>query len=269
MPARAARRARRAASRRPHGGPNCVYVACGRCAWTSAEPRVAEDNVLIAARLPHALIATLLACLIVAASAFSDGDPASDTLLGLSVFYPYAPTATSAQRTLNAETAAAKRAGLPIKVALIQAPTDLGVIPSLFAKPQKYADFLDQEISFQGKQKLLVVMANGYGTQGLPSASTRAVTALKPPAGKTSTDLAQAAIVAVAKLSAASGHPIKGVPGVPGNSSSSGGSSSTTPILIGLIIAAVLVAGALLLLRRRQAVGPAARAGASLEPSAT
>jgi hypothetical protein len=218
--------------------------------------------VPIATRLPHALLATLLASLVFAsllcpARAFADGDPASDTLLGLNVFYPYSPTAVPAQRTLNAETAAAKKAGFPIKVALIQAPTDLGVIPSLFGKPQKYADFLDQEISFQGKQRLLVVMANGYGTQGLPAPAVKAAAGLRPPAGKSSTDLAQAAIVAVAKLAEASGHPIKGVKGVPGGSSSGSGSSSTTPILIGLIVAAVLVAAALLVLRRRQAVGPA------------
>ena len=257
MPARAARRARRAASKRPHGGPNCVYVAYARCAWTSAWPRIAEDNVLIATRLPHALIAALLACLLIAPSAFADGDPASDTLLGQNVFYPYSPTATSAQRTLNAETAAAKKAGFPLKVALIQAPTDLGVIPSLFAKPQQYADFLDQEISFKGKQLLLVVMANGYGTEGLPPAATKAAAALRPPSGKTSTELAQAAIGAVAKLASAAGHPIKGVPGVPSSSTSTGSGSSTTPILIGLIVAAVLVAAGLVVLRRRQAVRPA------------
>jgi hypothetical protein len=212
--------------------------------------------VPIATRLPHALIAALLATLLFAAAAFADGDPASDTLLGQNVFYPYSPTAVSAQRTLNAETAAAKKAGVPIKVALIQAPTDLGVIPSLFGKPQQYADFLDQEISFKGKQLLLVVMANGYGTEGLPPAATKAAGALKPPAGKSSTDLAQAAIVAVDKLADAAGHPIKGVPGLPG-SSSAGGGSSTTPIVIGLIVAALLVTGAVLVLRRRQAVRPA------------
>ncbi len=59
------------------------------------------------------------------------------------------------QRPLNAETAAVKRAGFPIKVALIASPTDLGVIPNLFGRPQSYASFLDQEISFQGKQRLL------------------------------------------------------------------------------------------------------------------
>jgi hypothetical protein len=212
--------------------------------------------VPIATRLPHALIAALLATLLFAAAAFADGDPASDTLLGQNVFYPYSPTAVSAQRTLNAETAAAKKAGVPIKVALIQAPTDLGVIPSLFGKPQQYADFLDQEISFKGKQLLLVVMANGYGTEGLPPAATKAAGALKPPAGKSSTDLAQAAIVAVDELADAAGHPIKGVPGLPG-SSSAGGGSSTTPIVIGLIVAALLVTGAVLVLRRRQAVRPA------------
>jgi hypothetical protein len=212
--------------------------------------------VPIATRLPHALIAALLATLLFAAAAVADGDPASDTLLGQNVFYPYSPTAVSAQRTLNAETAAAKKAGVPIKVALIQAPTDLGVIPSLFGKPQQYADFLDQEISFKGKQLLLVVMANGYGTEGLPPAATRAAAALKPPAGKSSTDLAQAAIVAVDKLADAAGHPIKGVPGLPG-SSSAGGGSSTTPIVIGLIVAALLVTGAVLVLRHRQAVRPA------------
>ena len=45
-------------------------------------------------------------------------------------------------------TAKAKAEGFPVKVALIAAPTDLGVIPDLFGKPQPYAQFLDQEISF-------------------------------------------------------------------------------------------------------------------------
>jgi len=107
------------------------------------------------------------------------------------------------QRTLNHETAAAKRSGFPFKVALIAAPTDLGVIPDLFGKAQQYADFLDQEISFQGKQPLLVVMAAGYGTQGFAGPAKLAVRALHRPAGSTSADLARAAIVAVARLAAA------------------------------------------------------------------
>lgn len=187
--------------------------------------------------------------------ALGDGDPASDTLLGENVFYPYQPPVTgSVEQALNAETAAAKKAGFPIKVALIAAPVDLGVIPDLFGKPQEYADFLDQEISFQARQLLLVVMADGYGTQGLTGPAAAAVAGLRPPPGRTSTDLAQAAITVVARLAAASGHPLKDVPGVAGDSSAG---SSSTPLIIGLAVAALLVAAALLLLRRRQAVGPA------------
>ncbi|MGI8506333.1 MAG: hypothetical protein ACR2MK_05925 [Solirubrobacteraceae bacterium] len=208
-------------------------------------------------RLARMLTILLLGGLLAPAAALADGDPASDTLLGENVFYPYTPPVTiGVQRTLDRETAAAKRSGFPIKVALIAAPTDLGVIPDLFGKPQQYADFLDQEISFQGKQPLLVVMAAGYGTQGFEGPAKLAARALRPPAGKASTDLARAAIVAVAKLAAASGHPIKGVPGVPGADATAGGSSST-PLVLGLAVAAAVVAAALLVLRRRQAVRPA------------
>jgi hypothetical protein len=207
-------------------------------------------------------LASLLAAMILVGAAgpswaLADGDPASDVLLGQNVYYPYSPPVPpAAQATLDAETAAAKKAGLPIKVALIASPVDLGVIPELFGKPQDYAKFLDKEISFQGTQPLLVVMAAGYGTQGLSAKAAAAVDALSAPTGKTSSDLAHAATTAVAKLAAADGHPIKSVPG--GSSGSSGG-SSTTPLLIGLVVAAVFVAGALILLRRRQAPASAAR----------
>jgi hypothetical protein len=210
----------------------------------------------MARRTASLLIALLAAAALTPAAALADGDPASDVLLGQNVFYPYTPTVTaSVERTLNAEAAAAKRAGLPIKVALIASAVDLGVIPELFGKPQSYAEFLDKEISFQHSQPLLVVMAAGYGVQGIPAAATQALKGLAAPAGKTSTELARAAIGAVAKLAAASGHPVTGVPGV--GAGSSGGSSSKAPLVIGLGVAAVLVAAALVLLRRRQAApGP-------------
>lgn len=213
-------------------------------------------------RMARRLASLLIAIILVGAAAppwaLADGDPASDVLLGQNVYYPYSPTVPRAvQGTLDAETAAAKKAGLPIKVALIASPVDLGVIPELFGKPQDYAKFLDREISFQGPQPLLVVMASGYGTQGVSAKAAAAVEALPKPRGKTSTALAQAATTAVAKLAAADGHPIKGVSGVAGPSS--GGGSSTTPLLIGLIVAAVLVAGALILLRRRQGSASATR----------
>ncbi len=212
----------------------------------------------MASRLARMLLVLLLAGLLIAPAALADGDPASDTLLGENVFYPYSPAVSATiEKALNSETSAAAKAGFPIKVALIASPIDLGVIPDLFGKPQSYADFLDQEISFQRKQLVLVVMAAGYGTDGLPAAAKRAVTTLHLPAGRTSTDLAQAATVAVAKLASAAGHPIAGVKGVPSGGSSGG--SSSTPIVIGLAAAAVFVAAALVVLRRRQATSPARR----------
>lgn len=191
-----------------------------------------------------------------AVPALADGDPASDVLLADNVFYPYSPPVPrSLQRTLNAVTAQAKTQGFPIRVALIAAPTDLGVIPDLFGKPQAYAKFLDQEISFTARQRLLVVMATGYGLQGFDGPAQAAARGLAAPVGPTSTDLARAALLAIPRLAAASGHPIRAVAGVPGPAG--GASSSRAPLAIGLAVAALLVAGALAGLRRRTPARPA------------
>ena len=197
--------------------------------------------------LAFAIVATML----VPAAALADGDPASDVLLAESVFYPYSPTvAVGLQKTLNAETAAASRAHFPIKVALIDTPVDLGAIPTLRGKPQQYADFLYQEISFFGtKQLLLVVMPNGYGVHGLNRPAPDAAATLKRPMGSTSNAIAQAAIAAVPKLAAAAGHPISAVSGVPGTSESHG----ATELGVGaLVFVAVLASAAVLAYRHRQ-----------------
>ena len=125
-----------------------------------------------------------LAIVLAPASALADGDPASDVLIGENVYYPYSPAvSTSLQRRLNRETAAAARAHFPIKVALIATPADLGAIPTLFGKPQQYAHFLEQEISFLNiKPLLLVVMPNGYGTQHLGRAATQSRASFEKPA---------------------------------------------------------------------------------------
>jgi hypothetical protein len=192
-----------------------------------------------------------LVCVLAVAPALGDGDPASDVLLGQNVFYPYNPTvAPGLQKTLNAETAAASRAHFPIKVALIASSIDLGAVPSLFGKPQQYADFLDQEISFLNMpQLLLVVMPNGYGTQGLGSAATATVASLEKPSGGRSDDLARAAIAAVRKLAAAAGHPIIGR--VSSGSGSAGGPGALTVAL--LAVGAVVCAAAVVAMRRQWA----------------
>ena len=191
------------------------------------------------------------------APARADGDPASDELIGANVFYPFSPpVAAGLQKSLNAETAAAGRLHFPIKVALIASPADLGAIPSLFAKPQQYADFLDQEISFSGKkQLLLVVMPDGYGVQGFTRPATLAVTALATPSGRTERRSGAAAIVAVSKLAAAAGHPVSGAPGA-GTGTGSGGESGGGAAAVGvgvLALVAVLMSAAVLSFRHRRA----------------
>jgi len=191
------------------------------------------------------------------APALADGDPASDVLIAENVFYPFTPpVAQSLQNALNAETAAARRAHFPIKVALIASATDLGAIPSLFAKPQRYANFLDVEISFfGGKQPLLVVMPNGYGVRGLGAPATAAAGRLPAPAGRTSDDLARAATVAVSRLAAAAGHPVSGAPGA-GTGAGSGGASGGGAAAVGvgvLALLAVLTSAAVLSFRHRRA----------------
>jgi hypothetical protein len=193
------------------------------------------------------LLCALVAGLTVApALARADGDPASDVLLGQNVFYPYQPAVSRAlQKQLDAETAAAARAHFPIKVALIESRIDLGVITQLFGKPQPYAKFLDQEISYPSPQPLLVVMAAGYGAQGLPAAAQAAVPGLPPPAGTSSDSLAQAAVAAVRTLAKADGHPL------PATGSTASGGEATLYIVIGLVAGALAGSAAVVAARRR------------------
>jgi hypothetical protein len=193
-----------------------------------------------------ALLALTLACPPVRA----DGDPASDVLLGTNVFYPYNPRVSSGlQRTLNGEAAASAQAHFHLKVALIDGPYDLGVVPQMFGQPQEYARFLDQELQlFLGPHPpLLVVMPGGYGVIGLPRAATSAAASLPKPSGKRSNDLAQAAIAAVPKLAAAAGHPIARAAG------GGGAGGGSTVLVIVLALAAVAIAGGVLTARHRLA----------------
>ena len=199
------------------------------------------------------LAACILVVMLAPAGASADGDPASDVLLGENVFYPYKPARLRRlfSRTLNAvDRGREPRANFPIKVALIDSPVDLGVVPDLFGQPQKYADFLDQEISFQTKQRLLVVMPSGDRVQGLTRPATIAAASLTKPPQSNSNDLARAAIAAVSKLAAAAGHPLKNVPDAP---SAATGNDSTTLIVAILALGAIATAAALIAIRRRQA----------------
>lgn len=201
-------------------------------------------------RATLALVYVLLGSLVLApASAWADADPASDILLVQQVFFPYNPiVSTNLQKALTAVATESQKAGLPIKVAIIATPTDLGGVPALFAQPQRYAAFLASEIAFNGKQLVLAVMPAGIGTANIPHAD--ALGGLTLDASHGSDGLTRTAITAVVRLAQANGHPIK-APKLAGGSGSSSGVSPVlafgTPVL--LVIIAALLAG---LARRRR-----------------
>jgi hypothetical protein len=208
-------------------------------------------------RVVSVLCVLLIAGATLPAGSRADGDPASDVLIGQNVFYPQLTGPGFLRHKLNRVVAQAHRAGLPIKVALIDKPFDLGVYPSLYGKPQEYASaVLEKELSFRGPQPLLIVMADGYGVAGFNAPAVEAAASLpKPsgPKGRNLSELIQAAAIAVPKLAAADGHPIDGARGS-ASAGDSGGGLGRDALLLILVLAAVVVGGALVLLRLRQAL---------------
>jgi len=154
-----------------------------------------------------ALIAACLLAAVAAQSARADGDPASDYLLGQKVFLPYDAKFPPRQAAeLTALIDAANKAGFKIRVAILWSDYDMGSVTALWRKPRTYARFLGLELGFVYKQRLLIVMPNGFGFNW-PKHPTAAEYALLEriaiPRG--APGLLTAASAAVTKLAAASG----------------------------------------------------------------
>jgi hypothetical protein len=153
-----------------------------------------------ASRLAAAVI--LLATLTGVPAARADGDPASDYLIGESVFTPYDASIPASRTTqLRLLVSEAKTRGFTIRVALIETRTDLGAILVLWRKPEQYARFLGQELSHWYRGRLLIVMPNGYGVSKNGKAVAReqaALAQLPPPSA--ADDLTVAAVAAVRRL---------------------------------------------------------------------
>jgi hypothetical protein len=166
----------------------------------------------LAARWP--VIAWLAVALLLGAAwpagARADGDPASDVLASQAVFLPQDGGLSPEQEArLAAVVTAARRAGYPVRVAIVASPTDLGSITELWRQPENYARFLGQELSLVYRDTLLVVMPNGFGLYGpgANSAPQRNALATLHPNGSVS-DLGATAIAAVHGLASAAGHPL-------------------------------------------------------------
>jgi hypothetical protein len=194
-----------------------------------------------------AFLAMLAAACVAAPLARADGDPASDYLYTQQVFIPFdIKVPVAAQGDLHRTIAGANRAGFHIRVAIIASAYDLGAVPSLWKKPQTYARFLGEELVFLYKQRLLIVMPNGFGFfwKG-HDVSQEYATLSKVPIGR---DLVGAAHAAVVKLAATSG--VNVAPAQPPKSTAS---RDRLIIILGSI--AIAAAGLLVraFLRRRRA----------------
>jgi hypothetical protein len=162
----------------------------------------------------------LLLC--VPAAARANGDPASDYLLVQSIFLPFNAKMDPEVRSRLAEVMReADEAGFRIKVAVIASRYDLGTAFSLYNKPQRYSEFLGLELSFQYRDRLLVVMPNGFGVSisGKPDpGGANALKAMAAP-GTGVTKEVEAATAAVRRLAAAYGHVLTASGGGGGGSS--------------------------------------------------
>jgi hypothetical protein len=212
------------------------------------------------------LLCGYLALAAVAPPVLADSDPASDYLITQDAFFPFSsPVSKPLADQLSGLLRSAKKDHLPIKVALIAAPTDLGGVTNAFGRPQAYARFLGQEIAFNKTQPLLVLMPAGYGVSGLPAKASEALKGLPAP-GDTGDSLVRQAVVAVPKIAKATGHNVT-VPKLAAGSSServssqgsgsrhSGGASSVLPFLAPILLLAAAAGGAAILGRRRAAAG--------------
>jgi hypothetical protein len=195
-----------------------------------------------------AVLLVVTACLCAPAAARANGDPASDYLLAQSVFLPFTTKIDNNEvQRLDALLRESHKAGFRIRVAVILGPSDLGTAFSLFGKPQKYSAFLGLELSFVYRDRLLVVMPNGYGYTLNANPDPKATAVLKklPPPGRDATKEVEGAIVAVQRLAAAEGHRLA----VP-----KGGSSASRDRLTiaAAVTAAIALIAAFVLYRRRE-----------------
>jgi hypothetical protein len=160
-----------------------------------------------------AAAAVLSITLLLPALALADGDPASDVLAGQALYLPSdSGTTARVQAQLSAVVAAAGRAGLPLRVAVIPSRADLGSVGALWRRPAAYARFLGLELSLVFRGTLLVAM------------------------------LTAATVAAVRRLAAAQGRPLPAVR--PATAAGTGGSGIDGVALAVLIVGAAAIAAA-------------------------
>jgi hypothetical protein len=192
--------------------------------------------------------AVLLASLAAPSAAYANGNPAADVLLTQDAFFPYRPEVPDpVQAGLNDTLERARKAGFPLKVAIIASQDDLGAIPQFFGSPQPYADHLESEIAFDKPKPLLVVMPTGFGVAAIAGEPQDVLEDVDTPDADSGDSLGRTAIEATRALAKAQGKPLP-APDLPPPEDTGG----TSPIVYFLPIILLAVGGGLAALRARQ-----------------
>jgi hypothetical protein len=200
-------------------------------------------------RLWIALLLAVVAAAVCPGEALANGDPASDVLPFSNVYFSIVdPRGSSAGRDLLAVTAAAAKQKRPIRVAVIAQPSDLGLIQSLWQKPQTYAEFLGKEL-FQFAHytgTTLIAMPNGYGVSGPDAAKGKPALARLPKPGTSDlTKLGEDAADAARRVAAANGYVL------PAAAADSGSGTPAWLIVLGALGGAALIGGTAFVALRR------------------
>jgi len=183
------------------------------------------------------------------AAARANGDPASDFLLSQDVFFPFEnKLSAGVKQDLVAAAERANSAGYPVRVAILNTRSDLGLVPQMFGRPQPYAEFLGSEIGFVFQGHLLVAMPKGLGLSykgGKPDPDRGVVARIRVPDGPDGTGTA--AVRAVPRLAARAGR------------TGGGGGAGVSVEVIAAVVATLLMIGGILVIvllaRRRQLEG--------------
>jgi hypothetical protein len=189
----------------------------------------------------------------------ANGDPASHVLPSREVFVPFDPSLCSAAgRRLDALTEAMRKAGYPIKVAVIPTGEDLGTLYRLFGRPQAYARVLARDLPRHAIERrrgrrayrLLVVMPGGLALNRSNDREARVLRRTAIDAEASREDLVRLSIDVVSTLSRATGHRVaapKPKPACPDISISLPSSSSDsgpwgTVLIVVVVLAMVALA---------------------------
>jgi hypothetical protein len=231
--------------------------------------RPAIDSYDVGVRRVSRLLSLLaiVALFTAPAAALADGDPASDVLLSQPYYLPYQPVVSKdVTAKLKRVIAATEKVRLPMKVAVIATPTDLGAVPDLFGRPQQYAGFLYSEVqpAFQRQFGLVVVMPAGIGLAGTINSPKLAAAIRDVPisSGEDSNGFARAGGIAMEKVARAAGKPIPEIFPIKAGGGGSGFGARAVIVtleLLGLLLGVLLALQA----RTRRRLRPVAPAPAA------